>query len=131
MLHRVRLAIAAITVFATGSALSSRADAMVFANPASVLAAVVAATNFAQPEQVRGFRELTVSCNLRIPCPLPNISYGRVQSRASDRYFYESCRCDLGNNSRECAPITSCYAEGGRCRGSCPSQSGVFPHPAY
>jgi hypothetical protein len=66
-----------------------------------------AATNFAQPEQVR------VSCNLRIPCPPPNIYYSRVHSRVSDRYYFESCRCDFGNNNRECAPITACYAEGG------------------
>ena len=122
MLNYVLRATVASAVFATAFALSSRADAMMISNPASVMAAV-AATNFAQPEQVHGF-----SCNLRIPCPLPNISYGRVHFRASGRYYYEACRCDFGS-ARECAPIISCYAEGGRCRGSCSSQSGFYPYP--
>jgi hypothetical protein len=73
---------------------------------------------------LRGF-----SRNLTIACPFLNTSYGRVHSGASNRFYYESCRCDFGNNNRECAPITSCYAERGRCRGSCPSQSGFYPYP--
>ena len=56
---------------------------------------------------LRGFsRDLTIAW-------FPNTSYGRVHSRASNRFYYESCRCDFGNNNRECAPTTSCYAEGG------------------
>jgi hypothetical protein len=123
MLNYVLRGIWASAAFATAFALSSRADAMMVGSPAMTLAAV-AATNFAQPEQVHGF-----SCNLGIPCPLPNTSYGRVRSRASNRFYYESCRCDFGNNNRECAPIVSCYVEGGRCRGTCPSQSGFYPYP--
>jgi hypothetical protein len=123
MLNHGLRAILASAVFVTAFALSTGADAMMVSNPASVMAAV-AATNFAQPEQVRGF-----SCNLTIACPVPNTSYGRVHSRASNRFYYESCRCDFGNNNRECAPTTSCYAEGGRCRGSCSSQSGFYPYP--
>jgi hypothetical protein len=121
MLNCVRLTKLASAVFAAAFILCSRADAFMVGNSANVAAAT--ATNFAQPEQVRGF-----SCNLRIPCPLPNISYGRVHFRASGRYYYEACRCDFGS-ARECAPIISCYAEGGRCRGSCPSQSGFYPYP--
>jgi hypothetical protein len=120
MLNYVLRTILAGAVFATALALSGRADAMMVSNPASVVVAV-AATILA-PEQVR------VSCNLRIPCPLPNITYGRAHSRTSGRYYYEACRCDFGS-ARECAPIISCYAEGGRCRGSCPSQSGLYPYP--
>jgi hypothetical protein len=123
MLNPVLRATLASAVFVTAFALSTRADAMMVSNPASVVAAVTA-TNFAQPEQVRGF-----SCNLRIPCPFPNASYGRVHSRASNRFHYESCRCDFGNNNRECVPAASCYAEGGLCRGLCPSQSGFYPYP--
>jgi hypothetical protein len=123
MLNHVLRAILASAVFVTAFAMSTRADTMMVSNPAGVMAAVTA-PNFAQPERVRGF-----SCNLRIPCPFPNTSYGRVHSRASNRFHYESCRCDFGNDNRQCAPITSCYAEGGRCRGLCPSQSGFYPYP--
>jgi hypothetical protein len=123
MLNHVPQAILASAVFVTAAALSTRADAIMATNAANVMVAVTA-TNFAQPEQVRGF-----SCNLTIPCPLPNTSHGRVHSRASNRFYYESCRCDFGNNNRECNPITTCYTEGGRCRGSCPSQSGFYPYP--
>jgi hypothetical protein len=122
MLNCVRLTKLASAVFAAAFILCSRADALMVGNSANVAAAT--ATNFAQPEQVRGF-----SCNLRIPCPFPNTSYGRVHSHASGRFYYESCRCDFGSD-RQCAPVTSCYAEGGRCRGSCAPQSGSYPYPA-
>jgi hypothetical protein len=110
-------------VFATAFALFTRADAMMVSNPASVMAALTT-TNFAQPEQIRGF-----SCNLPSYCSFPNTAYGRVHSRASNRFYYESCRCGFGNNDLECVPIISCYAEGGRCRGSCSPQSGFYSHP--
>ena len=75
-------------VFATAFALFTRADAMMVSNPASVMAALTT-TNFAQPEQIRGF-----SCNLPSYCSFPNTAYGRVHSRASNRFYYESCRCE-------------------------------------
>jgi hypothetical protein len=130
MLNYVLRATLATAVCAIAVSLSSRTDATMVSNPASVMTAAAAA-NFAQPEQVRGLKEPRVSCNLRIPCPPMSTRYGGAHSRALGRYYYESCRCDFGSNNRECVPITSCYAEGGRCRGSCAPQSGFFPSPPY
>ena len=51
----------------------------------------------------------------------------------SDRYYYASCYChfDLASPEKTCVPITSCFAEGGRCRGKCPPRSGFIPRPPY
>ena len=40
---------------------------------------------------------------------------------------YESCNCYfgyIGNGPGECTPVVSCFSEGGRCRASCPPQTG-------
>jgi hypothetical protein len=40
---------------------------------------------------------------------------------------YESCNCYFGytgNGPGECTPVISCSSEGGRCRASCPPQTG-------
>ena len=40
---------------------------------------------------------------------------------------YESCNCWFGydgNGPGKCTPVTACSSEGGRCRASCPPQTG-------
>lgn len=51
--------------------------------------------------------------------------YSRNYSEAQVRY--ESCNCYfgyVGNGNGACTPATSCDAEGGRCRATCPAQTG-------
>lgn len=72
MLNYVQRAILA-SAFTMALALTDRADAMMVSNPAL---AAVAATNFAQPEQVRGFScnladSLPASKHLPFPCVQP------------------------------------------------------------
>jgi hypothetical protein len=38
------------------------------------------------------------------------------------RSTYSSCFCHFGYPERECVPVVSCYAEGGRCTSACPRQ---------
>jgi hypothetical protein len=45
---------------------------------------------------------------------------------------YESCNCYfgyMGNAAGACTPITSCSSSGGRCRASCPAQTGEVKGP--
>ena len=37
---------------------------------------------------------------------------------------YAACKCDFGYSPLACSPAVSCYAEGGRCRATCPPQTG-------
>ncbi len=48
-------------------------------------------------------------------------NYSEVEAR------YESCNCYfgyLGNGAGTCTPVTACSSSGGRCRSSCPAQTG-------
>jgi hypothetical protein len=56
---------------------------------------------------------------------------GYSRYRPGGRYHYTACRCDFNNTDRTCVPVTSCYSEGGRCRGSCAPQPGLYPKPWY
>jgi hypothetical protein len=45
---------------------------------------------------------------------------------------YESCNCYfgyMGNAAGVCTPVTSCSSSGGRCRSSCPAQTGEVKGP--
>jgi hypothetical protein len=45
---------------------------------------------------------------------------------------YESCNCYfgyMGNGPGVCTPVTSCSSSGGRCRASCPAQTGEVKGP--
>jgi hypothetical protein len=54
----------------------------------------------------------------------------------SDRPYrearYDSCNCYfgyMGNAAGVCTPVTSCSSSGGRCRSSCPAQTGEVKGP--
>jgi hypothetical protein len=54
----------------------------------------------------------------------------------SDRTYrqarYEACNCYfgyMGNAAGACTPITSCSSSGGRCKASCPAQTGEVAGP--
>ena len=76
---------------------------------------------------------LLIGCVFLIAMSPAAAHHARVRYHANNagRYYYASCRCDFNSPERTCVPVTSCYAEGGRCRGSCAPQSGYFPRPPY
>jgi hypothetical protein len=77
-------------------------------------------------------RWLLLGCSLALATGISTAAdAGHFRYRPGGRYHYSACHCDFNNPDRTCVPVTSCYSEGGRCRGSCAPQPGLYPKPWY